>query len=77
VIVTLPLRVPEVPMTLTLNTPVAALLVAENVTSLVLVAGFVPNVAVTPLGRPDAVQFTLPLNPFTGLIVMVVNPDPP
>ena len=76
-IVTLLLRVPEVPVTLTLNTPVAALAFAEKVTWLVLVAGLVPNVALTPLGKPDAVKFTLPLNPFTGLIMMVVNPDPP
>ena len=64
-------------MTLTLNTPVAAPLVAENVTWLVLVAGLVPNVAVTPLGKPDAVKFTLPLNPFAGLTLTVVKPDPP
>ncbi len=30
-----------------------------------------------PVGRPDAVKFTLPLNPFRALIVMVVEPAAP
>ena len=77
VIVTLLLSVPEAPETLTLNVPTAALPFAERVTMLVLVAGLVPKVAVTPLGKPEAVKFTLPLNPFTGLIVMVLKPDAP
>jgi hypothetical protein len=74
---TLLLRVPELPDRLTAKVPVVAVLAAVNVTRLVLVAGFVSNVAVTPLGKPDAVKFTLPLNPFTGLIVMVLIPEPP
>ena len=64
-------------MTLTLNRPVAAPPLAENVTWLVLDVGLVPNVAVTPLGKPDAVKFTLLLNPFAGLMLTVVKPDPP
>jgi len=77
VIVTLLLSAPEAPEMLTLNVPVAALPVAVKVTMLVVVAGLVAKVALTPLGKPDAVRFTLPLNPFTGLIVMVLNPDAP
>jgi hypothetical protein len=77
VIVILLLRVPETPETLTENVPVAALAFAEKVSWLVVVAGLVPNVAVTPLGKPDAVKFTLPLNPFAGLMLIVVNPDAP
>ena len=30
------------------------------------------NTAVTPLGSPDAVRFTLPLNPFWSFTVMVL-----
>lgn len=76
-IVTLLLSGPEAPDTVTLNVPIAALLLAENVTRHVLVAGLLPNTAVTPPGKPDAVKFTLPLNPFIGLIVTVLEPDAP
>jgi len=76
-IATLLLSAPEAPEMLTLNVPVAALPVAVNVTRLVLVAGLVPNIAATPLGKPDAFKFTLPPKPFKGLIVTVLKPDPP
>ena len=77
VIVALLLRVPEKPVTVTMKVPVAAVPLADKVRRLVVVAGFVPKRALTPLGKPDAVKFTLPLNPFTGLMVMVVKPDAP
>ena len=51
--------------------------VADRVKRLLAVAGFVPKLAVTPLGRPETVKFTLSLNPFKGWIVMVVEPDAP
>ena len=70
-------RLPDVPVTVTVNVPVAAELDAVRVRLLVDVAGFVPNVAVTPLGTPDAAKVTLLLNPFAGLIVMVVEPNDP
>ena len=76
-IVALLLRVPEEPVTVTVKVPVAAVPLADRVSRLVVVAGFVPKKALTPLGKPDAVKFTLPLNPFTGLIVTVVKPDAP
>ena len=76
-IVALLLRVPEEPVTVTVKVPVAAVPLADRVSRLVVLAGFVPKTALTPLGKPDAVKFTLPLNPFTGLIVMVVKPDAP
>jgi len=75
VIVALLFRLPEAPKMLIAKVPIAELPAAVNVTRLVLVAGLVPNTAVTPLGKPDAVKFTLALNPFTGLIVIVLNPD--
>ncbi len=75
--VALLLRVPEEPVTVTVKAPVAAVLLADRVSRLAVVAGFVPKKALTPLGKPGAVKFTLPLNPFTGLIVTVVKPDAP
>jgi hypothetical protein len=77
VIVAVLLRLPEVPVTVTVKVPVAAVPVADRVKRLVVVAGFVPKKALTPLGRPDAVKFTLLLNPFRRLIVMVVEPAAP
>jgi len=52
--------------------PVAAVLLAANVSVLVLVAGFALNDGVTPVGRPDAARFTLPVNPLIGVTVMVL-----
>ena len=70
-------RLPEAPVTVTVKVPVAAVPVADRVKRLLAVAGFVPKLAVTPLGRPEAAKFTLPVNPFRGLIVMVVEPAAP
>ena len=71
------LKVPDVPVTVTANVPVAAEPDAVRVMLLLDVAGFVPNVAVTPLGTPDAPKVTLLVNPFAGLIVTVVEPNEP
>ena len=51
--------------------------VADRVRRLLVIAGFVPKLAMTPLGRPEAVKFTLPLKPLRGWIVMVVEPTAP
>jgi len=51
--------------------------VADRVKRLVDVARFVPKMAPTPLGKPDAVKITVLLNPFRGLTVMVVEPAAP
>ena len=67
-------RLPEVPVIVTVEVPVVAVALAVNVNTLVPVVGFVPNVAVTPLGRPDAASVTLPLNPLTSCTVMVLVP---
>jgi hypothetical protein len=45
---------PDVPTMVTVELPTAAVLLTANVTTLLCVVGLVPNVAVTPLGRPDA-----------------------
>ena len=50
----------------------AAVLLAVNVSILVLVAGFGLNEAVTPVGRPDAARVTAPVNPLIGFTMMVL-----
>ena len=67
----------DVPVIVTVKVPVVAVPVADRVRTLLVVAGFVPKVALTPFGNPEAVKFTLPLNPLTGLIEMVVEPEAP
>ena len=66
------MRLPEVPVTVTVNVPVAAEGPAESVSVLVvaLVSGM--KDAVTPLGKPEAARFTLALKPFSGLTVIVL-----
>ena len=59
---------------MTLKVPVVAVLLALNVTTLVDVVGFVPKLAVTPAGSPDADKLTLPVNPPVGVTVMVEFP---
>jgi len=70
-------KLPDEPVTVTVTVPTVAVPVADRVRRLLAVAGFVPKVAVTPFGRPDTVKFTLPLNPFRGLIVTFVEPPAP
>jgi hypothetical protein len=77
VIVVWLLRPLEAPMTVTEKVPIVALPVADSVKRLVVVPGFVPKTALTPLGKPDVFKFTGPLKPFSGLIVMVVDPEAP
>jgi hypothetical protein len=64
-------RLPEVPVMVTVAAPVAAVPLAVNVTPLDPVVGFVAKLAVTPLGRPVAVRVTLPVNPVAGVTVIV------
>lgn len=63
---------PETPVIeIVVGPPTVAVLEAVSVSTLDAVAGFVPNDAVTPLGKPLAVSVTLPENPLTGFTVMV------
>src|SRR5436853_36707 len=61
----------------TVAVPVVAVLLAVSVKVLlpVVLAGL--KLAVTPLGRPEADRLTLPVNPFTGLTVIVLHVLPP
>lgn len=67
-------RLPEVPVIVIDTAPVAALALAFRVSTLVFAVGLVPNEAVTPLGIPDALSFTLPVNPPTSVTEIVLLP---
>lgn len=53
------------------------MLLAVKVRTLLPVVGFELNDAVTPLGRPEAVRLTLPLNPFIPATVIAEVPSEP
>ena len=59
-------RLPQMPVMVTVAVPVVAVLLAVNVRTLVLVAGFVPNDAVTPDRIPVADRVALPVKPPVG-----------
>ena len=64
-------------MIVTVEVPVAAVLLAVRVKELVVVAEIGLKDAVTPLGKPDAAKLTLPVKPFRGATVMVLEPLDP
>jgi len=66
------LTLPEVPVTVTVAEPTAAVTLAVRVKVLVEVAGFGLKSAVTPLGKPEAEKLTLLLKPLAGVIVIVL-----
>ena len=68
------IKLPDVPVIVTVKVPVAAVAVAVSDSLLVLVAGFGEKAAFTPLGKPDAVNLTLPVKPFSGVMVIVLVP---
>lgn len=70
-------RVPAVPLILIVAVPTAAVGEAVKVTTLVPVAGFVPKVAVTPVGSPVDASVTGPLKPLAAVTVTVAIPDAP
>jgi hypothetical protein len=61
----------------TVDIPPVAVLLAVSVKTLVVVVGFVPNAAVTPVGKPDADKLTLPVKPLCGVTVTVLEPLDP
>jgi hypothetical protein len=75
-IVALLLKLPDVPVMVTVELPVAAELLALRVSVLVPDVP-APKDAVTPEGRPDAARATVPLKPFCGVAVIVLAPVPP
>jgi hypothetical protein len=70
-------KVPEVPVTVTLTEPVVAVLLAVSVKVLVLVVLLGLKDAVTPAGSPEADKLTLPVKPLTGVTEMVLVPLAP
>lgn len=70
-------RLPDVPVMVTVKLPVVDAPLAERVNTLLEVAGFVPKVPLKPFGNPDAARLTLPLKPFRGLMETVVEPEVP
>jgi hypothetical protein len=70
-------RLPEVPVMVIVFVPAAAVVLAVKVRTLVEVAGFGLKEAVTPFGNAEVVRVTLPLNPLTGVMVMVLAPLAP
>jgi hypothetical protein len=71
------LRLPDATVIVTVDVPVVALALAVSVSVLVLVVELGLNDAVTPLGKPDAARFTLPLKPFCGATLIVLDPLDP
>ena len=67
-------RLPDVPVIVIVLVPVAAVLLAVNVSTLVDVVGFVPNEAVTPLGRAELDSVTDPVKPPESVTVIVLLP---
>ena len=73
----MPLKLPEVPVMVTLETPIAAVPPALRVRVVEAGSGLELKDAVSPVGRPDAEKVTLPVKPFRGNTVMVLKPDVP
>lgn len=67
-------RLPEVPVMVTVDVPVVAVELALSVSELLDVAGLVPKLAVTPEGSPEAERLTLPEKPPDGVTEMVLVP---
>ena len=65
---------PEVPVIVTMAVPTVAVLLAVRASTLELLADAGLNEAVTPVGRPVALNDTLPVNPPTSATVMVPVP---
>jgi len=59
-------KLPEVPVMVTVAVPAVAVLLAESVSTLLVEVLLGLKEAVTPLGRPDAERLTLPANPPWG-----------
>jgi hypothetical protein len=68
---------PDVPVTVIVKAPVVAVLLAVSVSTLELVVDVGLNEAVTPLGRPDTVNATLPVNVPVSFTVIVSVPLAP
>ena len=71
------LRLPEVPVMVTVAVPNVAEAPAVSCSVLFLVVLGGAKEAVTPVGRPVAVRATAPVNPFWGVMEMALFPPVP
>ena len=69
-----PVKLPDTPLIVIVEVPVAAPAAAVRVSVLVVLVGFGLKAAVTPLGRLEADKVTLPLKPSAGTTVIVLVP---
>ncbi len=67
-------RLPDAPVIVRVDVPVAAAALASNVRVLVEVVGFALKNAFTPFGNPETASVTFPVNPFSGVIVTLLVP---
>jgi hypothetical protein len=70
-------RLPEVPVIVTVAAPTVAVFAAINVSVLDVVALAGLNDAVTPAGKPLAARLTEPLKPLSGVTATVLLPLAP
>ena len=70
-------KFPDVPVMVNVTVPVVAVLLAISVSVLPAIVLLGLNVAVTPLGRPDADKLTLLVKLFCGVTVIVLVPLAP
>jgi hypothetical protein len=70
-------RVPDVPVTVIVEFPAAADVLAVSVSMLEVVEAVGLNDAVTPLGSPDTAKDTLPVNGLMSVTAIVSAPLAP
>ena len=70
-------KLPDVPVMVSVAVPGVAVLVAVSVRVLEVDVGLELNVALTPLGTPDADRLTPPVNPFREATLIVLPPFVP
>lgn len=76
-IATVAVVVPDVPVTVTAAFPVVAVLLAVKLRTLLVVLLVGLKVAVTPLGKPEIVNVTVPVKPPEGVTLIVLVPAAP
>lgn len=67
-------RLPDVPVMVTVAVPIAAVADAVSVSAVETGSGFELKEAVTPFGRPEAEKVTLAVKPFWGVTLMMLPP---
>ena len=76
-IVAIWVRLPDLPVRVTVDGPAAADDVTASVKATLAGVGPLPNEPCTPEGRPDMLTVTEPVNPFSGIKVRMLFPVAP